>query len=174
MDGKCVSASQDIDSLFRQHMRYVRAFLLKLGISELGVDDSVQEVFLIANRYGGYRAGPASPRTWLGHITIRVAANARRRLSRMSTIPIERVLQLNSNSTPPDVVLIHQEDVACVERALTTLPAELRTVFIGFYVNGESCDKIAAALDIPTGTVYSRLHAARQLVITHVREDELS
>jgi RNA polymerase sigma-70 factor (ECF subfamily) len=172
MDGKCVSASQDISSLFREHAGFVKAFLRKLGISELGVDDAVQDVFLVADRHGGYRAGPASPRTWLGEIAIRVAANARRKSTRISTIPVELVLQLNGNSVPSDVLLIQREELARVDRALRALPADLYAVFASFYVNGESCDIISAALKIPVGTVYSRLHAARYFVIAHIRDSE--
>lgn len=169
MDVKCVSESQGVNGLFRAHAGYVRAFLLKLGIPELTVDDSVQDVFLVVDRLGGYRAGPASQRTWLGEITLRVAANARRKMARYSTVPIERVLKLNSNATPPDVLLIQQEELADLDRALQLLNPELHYVFLGFYVTGDSCESIAAALGIPVGTVYSRLHAARHIITAHIR-----
>jgi RNA polymerase sigma-70 factor (ECF subfamily) len=91
---------------------------------------------------------------------------------RASTIPVERVLQVNANSIPPDVLLIQQEELARVDRALRALSPELLIIILGFYINGETCENIAAALEIPVGTVYSRLHKARYLVTTHIRENE--
>jgi RNA polymerase sigma-70 factor (ECF subfamily) len=48
-----------------------------------------------------------------------------------------------------------------VGRALETLSLEHRAVFILFEMEEESCESIADGLGIPIGTVYSRLHAAR-------------
>jgi DNA-directed RNA polymerase specialized sigma24 family protein len=48
-----------------------------------------------------------------------------------------------------------------VDRALGRLSDVHRDVFLRFAVAGHSCDDIARSLSVPTGTVYSRLHAAR-------------
>jgi RNA polymerase sigma-70 factor (ECF subfamily) len=42
-----------------------------------------------------------------------------------------------------------------------------RAVFILFELEGESCESIAAGLEVPIGTVYSRLHAARRAFREH-------
>lgn len=50
-----------------------------------------------------------------------------------------------------------------VQQALEVLDEAKRAVFILFELEGESCEAIAAGLNIPVGTVYSRLHKARKL-----------
>ena len=49
-----------------------------------------------------------------------------------------------------------------VQLAIDTLSLEHRAAFILFELEGESCESIASGLQIPLGTVYSRLHAARR------------
>lgn len=149
------------DQLFREHAAYVAAFLRRLGTAADSVDDAVQEVFLIAYKRGGYRPGAASARTWLGAITIRVAANARRALRRRRETLDDRILEGHPDSITPDVVAEQREELAHVERKLRGMSDLHRDVFLRFSIAGDSCDDIAAAAGIPTGTVYSRLHAAR-------------
>ena len=149
------------DMLFREHASYVAAFLRRLGIMEAAVDDAVQEVFLVAHTRGGYRAGPASPRTWLGAITIRVAANARRSLKRRRETHDDRVIERHPASIAPDMVAEQRQELAQVERVLAEMSETHRHVFLRFSLAGHSCDEIARSMGIPTGTVYSRLHAAR-------------
>jgi RNA polymerase sigma-70 factor, ECF subfamily len=147
--------------LFREHAAYVAAFLRRLGIIEASVDDAVQEVFLVAHSRGGYRPGAASARTWLGAITIRVAANVRRARQRRRETADDRVLENHSPSAAPDVVVEQRQELALVDRALRQMSELHRHVFLRFAVAGQSCDDIARAIGVPTGTVYSRLHAAR-------------
>jgi len=149
------------DRLFREHASYVAAFLRRLGIIEAAVDDAVQEVFLVAHTRGGYRPGAASARTWLGAITIRVAANARRARQRRRETADDQVLESHTSSIPPDMVVEQRQELAHVERALRGMSDLHRHVFLRFAVAGHSCDDIAHAMGVPTGTVYSRLHAAR-------------
>ena len=49
-----------------------------------------------------------------------------------------------------------------VQSALATLDEDKRAVFVLFELEGESCESIAKGLEIPVGTVYSRLHSARK------------
>jgi len=150
-----------VDQLFREHATYVASFLRRLGLPADCVDDAVQEVFLVAYKRGGYRCGPASARTWLGAITIRVAANARRALRRRRETQDDRVLESHPESIAPDALAEQRQALEQVERALSGMSDVHRDVFLRFSVVGDSCDDIARAIGVPTGTVYSRLHAAR-------------
>jgi len=153
-----------VEQLFREHRGYVKAFLTKLGVPMQALDDATQEVFLIVYKLGGYRKGPASQRTWLGEITLRVAANTRRKFKRKgnasdSSIPLDRLP--SAVSTAPDVLFTQRQTEVRVQAALNNLTELHREVFLKFYLHGETCSDIALELGIPTGTVYSRLHMAR-------------
>ena len=54
-----------------------------------------------------------------------------------------------------------REDLELFDEALEALDLDQRAVFVLFEINNESCDEIARALEVPLGTVHSRLHAAR-------------
>jgi RNA polymerase sigma-70 factor (ECF subfamily) len=164
------SGDVGVDRLFREYASYVRNFLRKRGLPELILDDAVQEVFLVAYSLGGYRQGPASPSTWLCVIAVRVAANARRKLMRNPMVAADRVTQLNANTPTADYILIRLEELSRVRDALNTLTGPQRDVFIGFYVDGDSCETIAKTLEVPIGTVYSRLHVARNTITTYFSE----
>ena len=54
------------------------------------------------------------------------------------------------------------EALVIVQRALDTLTLRQRAVFILYELERESCEAIASAMNLPVGTVYSRLHTARR------------
>jgi RNA polymerase sigma-70 factor, ECF subfamily len=149
----------DGGDLFRAHAAFVANFLVRLGVLHQELDDAVQEVFLIAHRRGGYVEGPARPTTWLAEIALRVASGVRR--ARRRRLPDEPGEEHHAGPTPFEA-LAAAEALGHVQRALDALPLEQRAVFILFEIEGESCVSIARGLDIPVGTVYSRLHAARR------------
>ena len=151
------------EALFRRHAGFVAGFLARLGLHALEIEDAVQEVFLVAHRRGGYVEGPARPTTWLAEIALRVA-QARRRAARRRREGPGDVDAGETAVAPggPFEAVEHAEACARVERALDALDLEHRAVFVLFELDGEPCDAIAASLQVPVGTVYSRLHTARR------------
>lgn len=159
--------------LFRNHASFVAAFLLRLGARPDERDDLVQEVFMTAHRRGGFvDDGRAKPTTWLCSIAVRVMANHRRKLSRrpqasqsvgttdmsesqVSVVPTDQ-------SSLPDQLTAQRRSVSRAQQAMETLNHELRSIFVMYELQGESCVDIANAMEIPVGTVYSRLHQARK------------
>ncbi len=150
------------DQLFRDHADYVTAFLRRLGVTQDAVDDAVQDVFVVVHVRGGYRPGAASQRTWLGAIAVRVAANARRKRAREWKVDGNTSLESLASSDAPDRGAEQRQALAHVDLRLSDMSKVHREVFVLFTV-GYSCNDIALAMDVPTGTVYSRLHAARQI-----------
>lgn len=156
-------APVDAGTLFRQHAAFVAGFLVRLGAARHELDDVVQEVFMIAHRRGGYRPGPARPTTWLADIAVRVSSN-RRRSARRARVhadgdTIDRAID---DGLSPREAAEQRESLARVQAALDALDEDKRVVFILFELEGESCESIAAGLQLPIGTVYSRLHSARK------------
>jgi RNA polymerase sigma-70 factor (ECF subfamily) len=159
MAGERLGAEQ----LFRAHAEFISAFLHRLGVREADVDDVVQEVFMVAHRKGGYVPGPAKPRSWLAAIAVRLAAASRRKNARRREDPGDETFGALSDVGPdPQTTLELRQSLDRVQRALDTLDLDHRAVFVLYEIEGTSCGDIAAALSIPVGTVYSRLHKARQ------------
>ena len=64
---------------------------------------------------------------------------------------------------PSLLVLVElEEQAASVRRAVAALPLEQRTVVVLYYMNDLGVEEIAGILDIPEGTVKSRLYYARK------------
>ncbi len=151
----------DAAALFRAHAGFVSGFLCRLGTSRAELDDLVQEVFLIAHKLGGFDSGNAQPTTWLAAIALRVASGQRRRLRRQT----KREGQAQSADavveTPLETLASHEMRTQ-IAQALDTLSLQHRAVFILFEIEEQSCESIAEGLGIPIGTVYSRLHSARE------------
>ena len=161
------------EALFRKHAPFVARFLLRLGVPKQDLEDVVQEVFLVVHNRGGYRPDRgAAPQTYFAAVALRVASNFRRRKERHTRLggPADGELP-----PPPSTVThdpwLHVQTNERLERAQSALEAlddKARVVLVLYELEGMSCDRIAAILDLPVGTVYSRLHHARRRFRTAV------
>jgi RNA polymerase sigma-70 factor, ECF subfamily len=161
----------DAGELFRQHGRFVARFLYKLGAAADEIDDLVQEVFMVAHARGGFVVEGARPTTWLARICLRVAAGRRRSARRRPETPSSDALPATPSADRlPCEELELSQAMGRVQQALDSLDLEHRTVFVLYELEQESCADISAGLDLPIGTVHSRLFAARKkFVKAHAR-----
>ena len=147
---------------------FLQAFIMRRGFDRASAEDLVQDTFLMAHRLGGYRDGIASTRTWLCAIAIRLAANARRSTGRRHLLfAADTKTQVIGesrapDSSAPDFLFSQRLHAEKITRALEALTKNQRECLLRFYLAGETCDMIAQFEKVPIGTVYSRLHAARQ------------
>lgn len=135
-------------------------------------EDVAQETFIRAYRSLGTFAGGSSFKTWL----LVIATNSSRSLaaSRRAKKRDSRVLRIESaedreridlpdrpeRSSPEDQAL-RSELKEALEEAIATLDEESRSLIILRDLLGGSYEEIAAALELPLGTVKSRIHRAR-------------
>ena len=59
-------------------------------------------------------------------------------------------------------MLVRREQRELAERALNRLEVAKRATFVMFEIESLSCTEIAELMNVPVGTVYSRLHSARR------------
>ncbi len=141
-----------------------RAYGVALGLTGNHDDamDTVQKAFIRVHRsLARFRRGePFFP--WLYRIVRNAALNQRRDEKRhKGDVPLEWVRRPDGR---PDPLAETVGDDLC-ERlwaAIEELPTEMREVFLLYHFQGMKYREIAAACDIPIGTVMSRLHAARK------------
>jgi RNA polymerase sigma-70 factor (ECF subfamily) len=151
------------EELFRQHAAFVARFLFRLGVRPDGIDDGVQEVFLVVHRQGGYRPGAARPTSYLANLAMHAAAAYRRRERARRAREADAALEdVASTRSDPALVLETHESLRRLQDALDRLEPDLRTALVLVELEGETCASIAAAMGIPVGTVYWRLHQARK------------
>lgn len=155
----------DSETLFRRHAAFVAAFLHRLGTRGPELDDLVQDVFMAAHRRGGYRPGAASPTTFLARLAMEACWSYRRRDRRFreAQLPETHGRTLAEAPAAPDHRLLIHEAAQQMQEILDQMEPGVRAVFVLFELEEQSCESIAAGLDLKLGTVYSRLHKARGL-----------
>jgi RNA polymerase sigma-70 factor (ECF subfamily) len=132
-----------------------------LSRNEHDAQDIVQESFLRAVRFGDQcRAGNA--RSWLLQI-VRNTCHTWLGRNRANVAPLEALDEaVASDSTSPDLTLQRRQDVGAVRRAIALLPEEFREVVVLREIEGLAYKEIAAVIEVPVGTVMSRLSRARE------------
>lgn len=142
-------------ALVDRHATYLHGIAYSLTNNRADAEDVVQETF-VAVLNSTFR-GESQVRTWLVQILVRRVAMLRRTKRRR---PVER---LEESPTPA----AHAADVAGTEARLDLatmlerLSPEHREVIVLREVQGLSYEEMAAALQVPRGTIESRLHRAR-------------
>lgn len=139
-----------------------KLFAVCFGITRDATDaqDAVQETFLSIQRALPEFRGESRLSTWAYQIAVRAAVQVRSRRVRHTG----EALEGDAADPRPGVeeTVDARQRKAQLERALTTLSLEHRTVLSLFAVEGLSHQEIAQILGIPEGTVWSRLHLARK------------
>jgi RNA polymerase sigma-70 factor (ECF subfamily) len=163
----------DSETLFRRHATFVASFLHRLGAHKAELDDLVQEVFMAAHRKGGFRPGPASPTTFLARLALEARLASQRRNLRFRGAQNSDLggQVLGRPPHAPDRNFWLQQAAQQMERVLSHMEPGARAVFVLFELEGQSCESIAAGLDLKVGTVYSRLHVARKVFAAKVARD---
>jgi RNA polymerase sigma-70 factor, ECF subfamily len=148
----------DLESIVRQHSRFV--FKLAYGVLHNAHDaeDVVQEVFLRLHRHG--TKGVADMRAWLATLTFRIAIDRTRRAEAVELGDLE------PPSVGPDAeaVAIHRQRVAHVQRLIAALPDELRYPLVLSAMDELNSRQIAEVLGISEAAVRGRIFRARQLL----------
>jgi RNA polymerase sigma-70 factor, ECF subfamily len=153
--------------LVRRHQVSIVSLARALTSGSADAEDIAQEVFVrVWRSLRGFR-GDSAFRTWLHRVAVNVIHSHHGRVARVRRLfyspaadaagddPIERA---------PDVVDVEADVVMrdAIDKALATLPEELRVAVTLRDVQGLDYREIAVVLGVPIGTVESRIFRGRQ------------
>jgi RNA polymerase sigma-70 factor, ECF subfamily len=146
-------------ALIDEHYALVYRYAYRLCGSVADAEDLTQQTFLTAQAKRDQLRDPQAARGWLCAIARHAFLRGRRQPQR--TLSLGDGVEPCSEPAPPEEI-----DEATLQAALTELPEEFRTPVVLFYFEGFSYKEIASRLQVPLGTVMSRLSRAK----AHLRQ----
>ena len=124
-------------------------------------DDLTQETFIRAYQSLGRLDSDPNLSAWLYRIASNACMDALRRRKRITWLPMldtaEKDDEFTTDDFAPQVV-----EAEAVRRVLAEMPAALSMTLVLRSQEGFSCDEIAEIMNVPKGTVFSRLARARE------------
>jgi RNA polymerase sigma-70 factor, ECF subfamily len=140
---------QEFERLAMPHLAALLRVARRLTLETPSAEDLVQETMLLAWR-AFHQFDPATnARAWLFRILFN-AFYGRGRKATFEELPAEGTVQPKF------------QEAAEISQALDALSVEQRTVLLLAVVEGFTCREVAGILDLPIGTVMSRLSRARE------------
>ena len=146
-------------SLFDHFAPRVKSYMMRLGATPEAAEELAQETMLIVwRRAEAFDPSKAAASTWVFAIARNLRIDVARRENRA---PLREDPAFDIPSPPaPDNAYSATEDEARIGRAIATLPIEQARVITLSFFSDKPHSEIAAELDLPLGTVKSRLRLA--------------
>ena len=120
--------------------------------SDADCADAVQDALLRAWQYRDDLREMRLFKSWLCRILINSCNDILRKRSRLSLVPLEEA----------EVVSAREKDTLALRQALEQLPPEQNACIVMHYLEGWTVSEIAEALELPEGTVKTRMRYARE------------
>jgi RNA polymerase sigma-70 factor (ECF subfamily) len=155
--------------LFKKYKEQVARLVYSIAKDSSLVDDVVQEVFLLVYRHLAKFRQAAAFKTWVYRIAVNEALRQVGRLKRWQPLPegdlepsrVPSTMVVFENGDSPERVLIDGEQQRLVQRGLDQIKPHHRMILLLYYMEDLSVEEIAHILEIPAGSVKSRLFYAR-------------
>jgi RNA polymerase sigma-70 factor, ECF subfamily len=146
--------------LFDAYAPRVKSFMMRKGANPDQAEDLVQETMItVWNKAGLYASDRGGVSTWIFTIARNLRIDRLRREKSNMYTDLDDYDTESDDVAQDDAMSRNQED-AQVARALAQIPAEQRELLILSYVEDMPQSEIAARLQIPLGTVKSRMRLA--------------
>ncbi|NIM93535.1 MAG: sigma-70 family RNA polymerase sigma factor [Anaerolineales bacterium] len=159
------------EMIFEQYKNLVfkTAYLMLDDYDE--AEDALQEIFLkVYGALGTYNPAKGAFSTWLYRITVNHCLNQKRKLFHIfKSMRVSNDQKLQVHTSIEDKLAENQ----AIDQALSRLSDKLRVVIILRYFLDLSYSEIAQVLDLPLGTVKSRLNMGLKKVRDGLEEEEL-
>ena len=163
------------DEIVAAHERRVFAIAIRICRHHEDARDVTQDVFVTALRtLRGFR-GEAQLSTWLHRVTVNASLDLVRKRQRREGPSVEETDDAPADEPGPEDEAIGSVRAREVHRALGRIAPDQRAVIVLHDLQGLDYAEVAATLEVPVGTVKSRLHRARLALaqqLGHLKEQE--
>jgi RNA polymerase sigma-70 factor (ECF subfamily) len=162
-EGARTSSSSDVRALVDEYFGFIARSLRRLGVPELDLDDAAQQVFLVAaTKIDRIVAG--NEKAFLFGIGLRVASQSRRASRRrVAGEGAAAAESMTSIAVTPEQIAAEHQARALLDEILDAMPENVRAVFMLFELEELTMAEIAKILQVPPGSVASRLRRGREI-----------
>ena len=150
-------SKQRIEDLVEAHYRRLYAFAFRLSGTVQEAEDLTQETFCQAQANLGQLRDWEKARAWLFSILRNAYLHRLRSSKTANEVPLDDLAELPDKAPEP----LHDVDPEKLQLALNQLPENWRTPLILFYFEDFSYRDIADQMNVPLGTIMSRLARAK-------------
>ena len=159
--GTTTSTTAEMCSFVEQHYDRTFAYCYRLSGRRSDAEDLCQQVFVAAVKHLGQIRSLESSQAWLATTARRMYWQSLRESTRQNTLFHPT---LNEPESPNESCEKQLEREDWVHQSLTQLTPVARIIVVMFYFEEKSYQQIAQELDIPIGTVMSRLSRSKELL----------
>ncbi|WP_066632651.1 RNA polymerase sigma factor [Desulfolucanica intricata] len=152
--------------LFQLYNKQVYSYALYITNDCALAEDVTQEVFIKVYNKIEHLSDASKVEAWLYRVTTNVSYDLLKQRNKL--IPIEKEINVYKDEYS-DKSIYAKEIQMDIEKSLLALPPEFQEVFYLKYIKELTTKQISHMLEIPEGTVKSRLRRARNLVIKKLK-----
>lgn len=159
-----VERAEHLRGLVQEHFSSVWRFLRRLGFEADVVDDAAQDLFFVALRKIDQMT-PGRERAFLFGAAVRIAMRLKRKVAR--EVPVDGIgtraeSAFEETAPTPEALLDEERARELLYRLLAELDERFRVVFVMYEIEAMTMQEISDVLEVPMGTVASRLRSARE------------
>lgn len=162
---------EELEMCIQVYGKDIYSFCRKLTHSRQEADDLYQDTFLKLIELRERLQIEYNPKSYLLSVAVNLWRNRRRKMAwrqRIAGMEVsvedENVPEVPSGDVPVEEQLISREEKELVQRAVDGLPDKYRVPVLLFYMEEMKLSEIAGILEIPEGTVKSRLYRAKKML----------
>ena len=162
------SAKERLERLVADDMELAARMIRNVGAPDSAVEDLVQQAFQVcAGRIDDIE--PGKERAFLVQTAIGLTANARRALLREREVVTDDLYEIADGRPSPEELSDQRRLLRKMAAIFGAMEVDTRAVFVLYEIEGMTMAEIAAVLDLPPGTVASRLRRAREEFVARLR-----
>ncbi len=137
----------------------------------LDAEEVLQEAYLQVYHNIGKLKMPEAFRSWFGKIITHLAFRRSRKKKKYNIVPLENISHIeDATADGPENIVLKKEQQGRLLNTLKTLPDEYKAALILREWEDYSYQEISEILDIPVGTVKSRIFSARKILLKKLEE----
>jgi len=163
-------SAKNFEECIRPHLSYLYRVALRLSGNKQDAEDLVQDLILKIHSGQTDLSTLDSPKTWLAKILYRLFVDTYRKKQRISLIEVNPesgemenppTIEPLDEANDPERVMEQHYFARSIESAMQSINEEQRMLVVMYEIEGFTLPEISDVLDIPVGTIKSRLHRAR-------------